>query len=88
MTGTLAPALLPRGEAWRTIRSEAAVTGLVGIVALRLQTQYDVYVAAPDHRLLSVRRPPETNASQCLHVTTFVATCNRCTSSHRIFFLE
>jgi hypothetical protein len=58
MTGTLAPALLSRGEARRTIGSVAAVTGLVGIVALRLQTQYDVYVAAPEHRLLSVRRPP------------------------------
>lgn len=81
MTGTLAPALLSRGEARRTIGSVAAVTGLVGIVALRLQTQYDMYVAAPEHRLLSVRRPPETAASHCLHVDTFAAAYNRCTSS-------
>jgi hypothetical protein len=80
---TQAPALLLITEARRIIRREqhAAITSLGGTGALSLHTQYDVYLAAPDH-LLSVRRSPLETASRYLHVATLVA-CNRNTSSHR-----
>jgi hypothetical protein len=66
---TQAPALLLITEARRIIRREqhAAITSLGGTGALSLHTQYDVYLAAPDH-LLSVRRSPPETASRYLHV--------------------
>jgi len=82
---TQAPALLLITEARRIIRREqhAAITSLGGTGALSLHTQYDVYLAAPDH-LLSVRRSPPETASRYLHVATLVA-CNRNTSWHHNF---
>jgi hypothetical protein len=64
-------------EARRVIRREqhAAITSLGGTGALRLHTQYDVYLAAPDHLLSFRRSPPETASRYIHHVATLVIAC-------------